>query len=321
LAQDGRVQNLIAWWVIGLVGLVDVVWFLISDYEISIFGFSRALLGVVAVGALLFFYKAIRHDERIAAALSGVILLIGFSAAAAPLSYLLAGLGFPLWDGALRHWDMALGLDWRSYLAWTNDHPTIGLVLTFAYQSLMLQMIIMCVVLGLTGRRFELSVCTLALVLSGVLCVLISALMPAMAMYVHLGLKPTDFPNLSPNAAYVHVEHIVALRGGTYRTFSLNDVQGIVTFPSYHASLAAIFLRGLWSLPWLRWPGVILNLAVIAATPIDGGHYFVDVGAGIAIAVGCLLIAREPKRLLSLRSGMQNLPALLPHRRSRNWAT
>ncbi|MFL5202349.1 MAG: hypothetical protein ACJ8B9_09705, partial [Microvirga sp.] len=119
MAQDGRVQNLIAWWVIGLVGLVDVVWFLLSDYEISIFGFSRALLGVVAVRALLFFYKAIRHDERIVAALSGVILLIGFSAAAAPLSYLLAGLGFPLWDGALRHWDMALGLDWRSYLAWT----------------------------------------------------------------------------------------------------------------------------------------------------------------------------------------------------------
>jgi hypothetical protein len=96
LAQDGRVQNLIAWWVIGLVAFVDVVWFLISDYEISIFGFSRALLGVVAVGALLFFYKAIRHDKRIAAALSGVILLIGFSASRLPLRH--SPICSPAWD-------------------------------------------------------------------------------------------------------------------------------------------------------------------------------------------------------------------------------
>lgn len=322
LVEDGRILNVIAWCMVGIVAFVDAAWFFASDYDVSISGFSNVLLGVVAIGVPLLIYGTIRYDEKIVAALSGVLLLIAFSAITAPLSYLFAGLGLPLWDGTLHQWDMALGLDWRAYLAWTNDHPAIGLVFSLAYQSLIPQMIIICLILGLAGRRFELSVFTFAVVLSGVLCVLISALMPAMAMYVQLGLKPQDFPNLSPAAAYVHVEHILGLRDGTFRVFSLNAAQGIITFPSYHACLAVLFGAALWSVPWLRWPGAILNLTVIAATPIDGGHYFVDVGAGIAIAVGCLLVARNPERLLAWRDAMRLLPAALPfRRRPRNWAT
>jgi membrane-associated phospholipid phosphatase len=115
--------------------------------------------------------------------------------------------------------------------------------------------------------------------------------MPAMAMYVHLGLQPADFPNLSPAAAYVHVEHIHGLRDGTLRALNLSAAEGIITFPSYHAALAIIFLVGFWSVPLLRWPGVALNLALLAGTPIDGGHYFVDLGAGIAIALVSILAA------------------------------
>jgi membrane-associated phospholipid phosphatase len=133
----------------------------------------------------------------------------------------------------------------------------------------------------------------LAVIVSGVLCILISAAMPAMAMYVHSGLQPADFPNLSPAAAYVHVEHVQGLRDGTLRELNLNAAEGIITFPSYHATLAIIFLVAFWSVPLLRWPGVVLNLALIAGTPIDGGHYFVDLGAGMAIAVLSVLAARS----------------------------
>lgn len=321
MAQDGRIQKLVAWWVLGLTVFVDTIWFLTSDCEFLISGTFKVLLGIVAIGVVLAFYSIVRRDERIVAALYSVLVLIGFTSAAATFSYLIASLSFPLWDAEFHRWDMAFGLDWRAYLAWLNDHPAIGFAFTLAYQSIMPQIIIICVVLGLTGRCFELSVFILAFFLSCMLCVLISGVMPAMGMYVHLGLKPTDFPNLSPAAAYLHVEHMLALRDGTYHSFNLTAAQGIITFPSFHASLAVIFLRAFWSIPWLRWPSVVLNLVMIAATPIDGGHYFVDVGAGIVIAVACLVFAENPKCFLSLRRGIGSFPVLRSLRYARSWGT
>ena len=40
----------------------------------------------------------------------------------------------------------------------------------------------------------------------------------------------------------------------------------------------------MWPIKYLGWVGVLLNLAMMAATPIDGGHYFADVIAGSVIA-------------------------------------
>ncbi|WP_457092989.1 phosphatase PAP2 family protein [Microvirga sp. P5_D2] len=310
-----------AWWLVGLMVFVDTVWFLVSDYEMSLIGMSRAFIGIVLVGIPLLIYGTLRYDRKIVSALSSVLLLIGFSVAAAPLSYLFAGLDLPLWDETLHRWDQALGIDWRSYLAWTNEHPLIGVIFTLAYRSLMPQMVAICLLLAFAGRYWELRVFNLAVVLSGVLCVLLSALMPAMAMYVQLGLKPHDFPNLSPAAAYVHVDHILGLRDGSFRFFELDKAEGIITFPSYHASLAVIFLAGLWTVPLLRWPGAALNLLVIAATPIDGGHYFVDVGAGIAIAVSCLLIARHASRIFRWEDAVQTPAPTSLFGRSKSWAT
>lgn len=320
--KNGSLQNVLAWWIVGLVTIVNATWFVASDIEFSPAGTLKMLSGVVGAGIPLLIYGTVRYDRNIVAALSAVLLIIGFSAAAAPLSYLVATLGLPQWDNALLRWDRALGLDWRAYLDWVNNRPLIGLMFTLTYQSLMSQMIVICLVLGLGGRHFELRVFTLAVVMSGMVCVLISALMPAMAMYVQLGLKPHDFPNLAPAAAYVHVEHILSLRDGTFRVFSLDTAEGIITFPSYHASLAVIFMAALWSVRWLRWPGVVLNLLVIAATPIDGGHYFVDVGAGIAIAAACLWAARYPERFMALRGVVEGLAVMRPLGRiRRNWAT
>ena len=36
---------------------------------------------------------------------------------------------------------------------------------------------------------------------------------------------------------------------------------------------------------WLRPVAIPLNLAMIAATPLGGGHYFVDIIAGIVVTV------------------------------------
>jgi membrane-associated phospholipid phosphatase len=69
--------------------------------------------------------------------------------------------------------------------------------------------------------------------------------------------------------------------------------EGIITFPSFHAALGIIFIAGLWPIPVLRWIGLIVNVLMIAATPVEGGHYFIDVLAGVVIALLCQLAARR----------------------------
>jgi membrane-associated phospholipid phosphatase len=48
-----------------------------------------------------------------------------------------------------------------------------------------------------------------------------------------------------------------------------------------------IFLLALWRVPLVRWAAVVVNILMIAATPIDGSHYLVDVIAGVMIALTC----------------------------------
>jgi hypothetical protein len=60
---------------------------------------------------------------------------------------------------------------------------------------------------------------------------------------------------------------------------------GIVTFPSFHAAAAVLYLWALWCVWWMRPLALLANGAMLLATPIGGGHYFVDVFAGMAVAV------------------------------------
>jgi membrane-associated phospholipid phosphatase len=47
----------------------------------------------------------------------------------------------------------------------------------------------------------------------------------------------------------------------------------------------------MWPVKYLRWVAALLNVAMVAATPIDGGHYFSDVIAGTAVAILCWMAA------------------------------
>jgi hypothetical protein len=51
-----------------------------------------------------------------------------------------------------------------------------------------------------------------------------------------------------------------------------------------HAALGLLFIFALWPVRYIGWISVLLNLTMIAATPVDGSHYFSDVVAGLTIA-------------------------------------
>lgn len=249
-----------------------------------------AFVAVLAAAAIVYRYK--RPDEKIAAMVVGLQQLVLFTCLGILLSYMVAARGGAYWDASFQRWDSALGLDWRAYLDFVNANPLLGRIYSLAYASLMPQMIVVILALGFAGRLLALRTVALAAILSGTATILLSGLMPGLANFAYLGLGPQDYPNLHPAAAFVHVEHMEGLRSGALRSVSLETMQGIITFPSYHAALATVFAWGFAKSPGaVRWPGLALAALTLLSTPIDGGHYFVDTFAGIALGALGLAIA------------------------------
>ena len=299
--------NRLAWIIVASLLLVDLVWLAFSQLSVV----PLSLVGPVAVGAGLAlaarYYRYRRGEIRLADALDLCGQMTAFMTVGALFSYLVATLGMPMQDAALYAIDQSLGLDWLVYLRAVDQRPLLGILFRMAYGSFIPQVLVLMLVLSFSGLGHAVRVMTLAMMLSGIVTIAISGLLPAMAMFVHLNLSPADYPNLSPSAAFVHVKDMHTLRAGLPFELDLSKAEGIITFPSYHAALGLLMLLAGLSHPVLRWPFGLLNLTMILATPIDGGHYFVDVAAGLVIAASCYLLAR---RLLRVPGGFARQSSL-----------
>ena len=121
----------------------------------------------------------------------------------------------------------------------------------------------------------------------------VSVVLPAVGAWPYYGLTVADFAERDVGCERKPWPVFYGLRNGSFRALTAIGSQGIITFPSLHAEIAVILVAGAWPDPILRWLFLVLNLGMIAATPIDGSHYLADVsGAGIAMAVLCLMAAR-----------------------------
>ena len=62
---------------------------------------------------------------------------------------------------------------------------------------------------------------------------------------VRLDLTPQVYANIS-STVYTHVPTLEALRAGTFRSIPLDNLEGLITFPSFHTAGAIMFI---WALP------------------------------------------------------------------------
>jgi hypothetical protein len=280
------------WRWLAALGAATLAGLLAMRFEIHWASMALPMAGAALLHLVSRFYRSIRRDARLAATCEALAQLVVFTMIAGPLSYLAAALGGPLHDDRFARLDAALGLDWRVYLAVLDSAPAAGRVLRLAYDTLLPQLALVLLVLGFTNRLGALRTLVWATGLSGVATILISGLLPAIGCYAYFGLTPADYPHLDPSAPFTHVADFIGLRDGGLRTLDLTGLKGIITFPSFHAALAALYAWAFWQHRAFRWPGLAIEALVVLATPIDGGHYFVDVAAGIALALLAIRAAR-----------------------------
>ena len=290
------------WHAAGLRRLDSIIWALVGGVAGCVL--ISAVFGSVTVAVTTFaapasiclllklgarYYRHRRNDHNLASALESTAQVMAFAAVAAPLSYVAATAALPLQDAALDSMDRALGFDWIGLLAFMQRWPHIFDLMHLIYLSVSVQMTVVVLLLGFTGRLSWLRVYILAFIFAALLTIVMSALFPAEGAWLHYGFKS--------GIAAMPVSHtswpvFFGLRDGSFRLVMAIGSQGIITFPSLHAALAVILIVAYWPVPIARWLGATINSLMLAATPIDGSHYFVDVLAGIGIAALCLAAAR-----------------------------
>ncbi|HEY9214581.1 MAG TPA: phosphatase PAP2 family protein [Ancylobacter sp.] len=206
------------------------------------------------------------------------------------LSYAAASINLPLQDARLLAWDRALGFDFKSLLDFTNRHPELIPVLARSYSSITVQMIMAVVLLPIAGyyRRGAEMICAYVLALMATSC--ISALVPAIGVYHVLGLQASDFPYFEPAGYYDTLRDAPLVRAGVLQELHLTQLVGVCTFPSFHAAAAILYMWSFWPLRWLRPIAIPWNVAMIAATPLGGGHYLVDMLAGVAVSTAAIAV-------------------------------
>lgn len=271
-----------------IVGVAAVDALLLAGSHMAMVWSSEwpALLGAVLLGALYLVYSRWRPTPRLAGLLGDALRLLLFTNVAAVLSYLLTALpGLPLRDSTFDSADRLLGFDWSASYHWLLARPAWMMAATVVYDSATVQIMVLLLTLGLLQRRQQADELFYGFAGSALLVIGAGALLPSAGAFV------SHASETAAGADYVSTYH--ALRSGQLRRIDLFHAKGLVQFPSFHAALAGLFVYVSRSLPWLFWPLLILNTLMLAACPALGGHYLVDLLAGLAILATVLTVHRR----------------------------
>jgi membrane-associated phospholipid phosphatase len=261
-------------------------------------GFSIAWQGATSLIAVNLFLVGgafiIRQRGwiRLANSLIAVAQMALLAAGLMYLSYILASTNAPLADARLIEIDRSFGFDWRAVVGAMMAHPTLMMILNYAYASFNYQLTLLIPLLFLTGYGRQGAELVLAWAIALSVTIAVFPFLPAAAGFLHFGIEPRDVPLVWVHASWAFADLFYAAREGALQVLELEKLDGIVTFPSFHAAVAIMLAWACRDVPYLRGPILVLNgLMWVSAIPI-GGHYATDIVAGSALAVAAIVAAR-----------------------------
>jgi len=275
---------LAGWALILLVGAIDWIW---AERAGLIFvGWTRVacvLIFLLAVGAV---YGYAGRNPRLGDAGNYAALWVAFSAAGAISTYLAATLAMPLRDPAFIAIDATMGFHWLDWYRFIETHRAIELPLFVAYFTFLPQIIGSILYFAHTGQTSRNTEMIWISMPALIITTIVSAVLPAVGPYVHYFGRPT-----------ADIVVLMSLRAGGTHTFVVNRLEGIITFPSFHTTLAIIFIYVHRPPSRSFAPVAILNALMLLGIPSEGHHYLSDMISGAVVAAVCIAIVRIAMRL------------------------
>jgi hypothetical protein len=286
---------LVNWIGVGAMGTALGLSLLVTNFSLEAPGLAVAVgyVGLYAGFAHANARSPRRRDPQVMFVLGGIAQIVLITAVMTPLTYVAASTNFAMQDANLLAADRALGLDWGAYVAYVDAHPALASWLNVGYAMIRWPIFAIPVALAAIGRFRRIEEFTFAFGVALAITTLISAVVPAIGVYQQIGLDPATLKSIDPRPYLDQLRDLPPTRDGTLRHLELLNLGGIVTFPSFHAASAVLYAWALWPLRWARPFVMLINAVMLAATPLNGGHYFIDVIAGVTVATVSIVVAHR----------------------------
>lgn len=213
------------------------------------------------------------------------------------------GRSYPLQDAALASIDEAVGFCWPCAVHWFDGHETINFICTIFYHSIYIQPIVLAGILIRQRDIPRLCVYFIAYNVAYAITNVVAYRFPALGVYEFFHLTASDHPNIEMRFTDQMTIPIRMLREG-YLSRAFTDQQILISFPSFHAVLASLFTWCAWR-SGFRWFFVSTNAVMLVATPIQGGHYLVDIVVGLAVAAVSITVSSALVSSMTARHGME----------------
>ena len=263
---------------------IEVQWSSGLDFVALIGAFLVAWIVIAALGSRRV------PMQRAAEALAAATLFLLLLQITAPIQYGALALGRPFIDAWLDQTDRRLGIDVLQVTAWTAHYPWLVSTLNWTYNTLPIQLVIPLIVLPVAGDRRALWEYLWHLHVSLVVALICLALWPALCPFTYRHYEPLVSPVL--------LEHLTTqireVHAGRFRVIVAQDMQGLISFPSFHVAAA---LAVTWALRrqrvsiWL--PIALINVGLVLATVLLGIHYATDLlGTAVLLAASLVIYRR-----------------------------
>jgi hypothetical protein len=291
--DEARIQTLdrLTRGALGLAALVCLVVCWASPLSLDVTGTFGPLLALLAMIAIAVAYgPARRNAPRLSVAATLAADLIAYSLVLGTFSYVAAASPRPLIHPSLAAIDRSLGFNWLAYYRFFEAHPRLASLPTLAYDGMIIEIGLVALVLYATRAYPQLRILLNAFALAALLTISLSALFPALEALSYFGIYPLIQTSQGPVTGIDRADDFLAMHFGTMTAIPIVAAKGIVCFPSFHTACAVLAALCAYPLRWLRWPILGWSLLLIAATPVDGGHYLIDVIVGFAIATGMFFL-------------------------------
>jgi membrane-associated phospholipid phosphatase len=269
------------WLGVAALVLIDTAWAARIGFSLSVSRLDFAV-PLLALAAIIMFRTIVRREQGWLTA--EYFLLSGAAMAAfGVLSYLCAAASYPLVDDELLRLDRAMGFDRQHWFRLVQDRPAVIEVLRFAYDSLVYQCLYFTILFGLLRRKAELREMFWIVFIAGLLTSAGSMFFPAFSAFETIDLKTLG----------EYLPDLKHLRSGANLNFAFGELTGIITFPSFHTTMALVYIYAFRRTGPIGYLILAINLAMLLSIPYFGGHYLVDMIAGAGLALAAILLARK----------------------------
>ncbi len=270
---------LVIWTAAILLSVADLA--LCQRLQLRFHDWSGLALAIAVTAGIALFYQISGRSVRLARAAHWTLLWLIFVNAGTVLVYIAAACGGRAHDATLAMIDAALGFDWAAWYNFLAPHRDLRFVLWLAYMSLFPQILVS--IFWFSARNLDYF--NYELLLNNIVSLLITTAI--FLMLPAIGHQET--------ARGLDLPVLLALRGKGPWSFDLGQLQGLISFPSYHTVLA-VLLTYAHRRSALLLPVAFVNAVLLFSIPTVGQHYLIDMIAGGAVALLAILATAAARR-------------------------